>query len=253
MSGAFSSEATTDRGARERLSIALSCAVLVALPFLLVTIPPITDLPQLVAQIRLLADSFGDDTSPYIVHWLHPNRLAYLPLVAGWTASSPIDAGRIAVLLIGIFWVASVHLFAAMLRRPPEAAALCCLFFFHKSTYWGFLNFLVGFPVFLLWLVVVEHARATPGWRRHFLVLTVSFLLYFAHILWLAAGLLWAGFSVMAGGNGWRRTVTRWPCRSSFIGGRSRLTLRRSAMKVAMTGWWQTARRRLRCWQATRM
>lgn len=180
--------------------MALLSALLLAAPFLVVKLPPLTDLPQLVAQVRLLAETVGSQTTPYAVHWWHPNRLGYLPLILGWLVGSPLDAGRIGVLLIGVLWAASIHLLASSLDRSPLAATLACLFFFSKSTYWGFLNFQVGLPVFLLWFVLLERTekREAVRWRQGALLLACSALLYWAHALWLAAGLVWMFFHSLA-------------------------------------------------------
>src|SRR5262245_58813901 len=47
-------------GTRTRVLAAVLCAAFVAMPFLMVRYPPITDLPQHVAQIRLLLAALGN-------------------------------------------------------------------------------------------------------------------------------------------------------------------------------------------------
>ncbi len=174
------------------LASALACALLVAMPFLAVTIPPITDLPQQTAQVRLLFEASGEDDSPYRVQWLHPNKLGYLPLAVAWLAAPPLAAGRLGVLLIGVLWVAALHVLARACRRPAAAAALATTFFFNHLTYWGLLNFVVGLPVFALWFVLLERVAAErAGWRDGVKLLATAALLYSAHVLWLAAGLAW--------------------------------------------------------------
>ena len=174
------------------LASAAACAVLVAIPFLVVTLPPITDLPQQTAQVRLLLETLGEDDGPYRVQWLSPNKLGYLPLLLGWLAAPPLGAGRLGVLLIGLSWVAALHLLARAFRRPAAAAALASVFFFNHLTYWGLLNFVAGLPVFALWLVIVERLeRGRAGRHAGLKLLATATLLYLAHVLWLAAGLAW--------------------------------------------------------------
>ncbi len=185
------------------------CAALVAIPFLAVTIPPITDLPQQTAQIRLLGEALGDGESPYRVQWLHPNKLGYAPLALAWGLSDPLAAGRLGLLAIGLLWVGALHLLAAAAGRPPASAALASLFFFNHLTYWGILNFLVGLPLFALWLVLLERLPAALGWRDGAKLLLLAALLYQAHVLWLAGGVVWLVLAALAGRLPWGALVRR--------------------------------------------
>ena len=195
------------------------CAALLALPFLSVTVPPITDLPQQIAQMQLLSEALSERGSDrpaanqglptgYEVRWLDPNKLGYLPLILTWQVSHPLDAARQAMALLAILWVAAIHGLARALRRHPSMAAAASMLFFNHITYWGFLSFLIGFAVFAAWLVKLRRCppeatlREGPAW------LTLTLLLYSAHVLWLAAGcasLLVAGI------------LERWPWRSTLV------------------------------------
>ena len=64
------------------LSALLTGSALLA-PLLVVEIPPLTDLPQQVAQVRLLLETLGGE-SAYRIQLLDPNKLGYLPLLLGW-------------------------------------------------------------------------------------------------------------------------------------------------------------------------
>ncbi len=174
------------------LMSALACAILVAIPFLAVTIPPITDLPQQTAQVRLFLETLAGDDGPYRIQWLNPNKLGYLPLLLTWLTASPAAAGRLGVLLIGVSWVAALHLLARATHRPPAAAALASVFFFNHLTYWGLLNFVTGLPVFALWFVLLDRPETEHAqWRDGLKLSAAAVLLYSAHVLWLAAGLAW--------------------------------------------------------------
>lgn len=209
---------------RAHLLSALGCAVAVSIPFFVVTVPPITDLPQQTAQIRLLFETLEGDAA-YRVQWLHPNSLGYLPLllgkwIGGWIGG-PLAAGRLGLWLIALAWIVAIHGLARSAKRPASMAAIASLFFFNHTTYWGFLNFAIGLPVFALWLVIVERAR--KPW-----LLLGALLLYATHALWLAAGLAWLAVAT------WREKPPR------------REILRRflwiSPVLVALVAWYLTFR-----------
>ncbi len=192
------------------------CAILISLPFLAVTLPPITDLPQQTAQIRLLLESMSQDDTPYRVQWLHPNKLGYAPLLISWLATTPLAAGRLGVLLIGLLWVVALHGLARATGRAPAAAGLACVFFFNHLTYWGLLNALIGLPVFALWFILIERIQAHRLPANHrlpakhgLLLLATAGLLYSAHVLWLAAGLAWLTVATLVAHLSWRTLATR--------------------------------------------
>lgn len=188
------------------LALALAAT---AVPFLAVRWAPITDLPQQAAQVRLLGEALADPASPYRVQWTAPNVLALPVLVASWAATSPLAAGRIAMMALALAWVGAVHLLALRRGRPAAAAALASVLVFDQSLYWGFYSFVIGFPVFAGWLLLTadddpemrERDRERP-WRRAPWLLLVAMLLFMAHALWLAAGLAWLALDTTLG---WRR------------------------------------------------
>jgi hypothetical protein len=177
---------------RARLIAATACSALVALPFLVVDFPPVTDLPQHVAQIRLFVEALSDPDGPYRIQWFTPYSLSYLLIGAAWAASSPRVAGRIALLLLAVATVLGVHWLAYRRRRPLAAAILVCPLFFSHVLYWGFLSFAVGWLTFMVWFViVVSRPRDSYSFRDALLLLLGAWLLYFAHALWFAAGVAW--------------------------------------------------------------
>ena len=191
-SGAVDALSGTRAGDAAYLVSALVCTILVAIPFLAVTLPPVTDLPQQTAQIRLFFDTLADADSQYKIQWLTPNKLGYLPLLVAWLAVPELAAGRVGVLLIGVLWVVSLHALARATGRPPTTAALASVFFFNHLFYWGLLNFLAGMSVFALWFVLVDRLdEDRVGWWDGLKLLAATVLLYAAHVLWLAAGLTW--------------------------------------------------------------
>jgi catechol 2,3-dioxygenase-like lactoylglutathione lyase family enzyme len=176
--------------ARAYVVTAAVCGLLAAVPFLAVTFPPITDLPQQVAQLRILGEALAG-ADDYRVQWLHPNKLGYLPLALGWWAGGPLAAGRLGLAVLAVLWVAAVFALARATGRPPAAAILAAVFFFSHPTYWGFLNFLIGFPAFVAWYLLVARLGPRVTWRAGTLIVAASFLLYSAHVLWLAVAAAW--------------------------------------------------------------
>jgi len=186
------------------------CTAALLVPFLLVEIPPVTDLPQQTAQIRLLFEASGDggqaSVQNYRIQALDPNKLGYLPLLVGWLLLPPLAAGRLAVAAIGLLWVLSIHALAYATRRPAVAAAAASLLFFNHTMYWGLLNFLVGLPVFCLFWLRIRRLPQVELSRWRLLQLTLLLLLlYSAHVLWLAAAL---GFLLLtAFSQQWKKVV----------------------------------------------
>jgi hypothetical protein len=175
-----------------RVALAAASCVLVALPFLSVTFPPITDLSQHAAQIRLFLDAVHGADSPYRIQWLTPYSLAYVVLGAAWALSSPGNAGRLAFMVVGVLWVVAAHGLALKRGRSPEAAVLASALYFNHAMYWGLYSFLFGWPVFTLWFALVSRRRAQPfRWFDVPLFLGGALLLYLSHALWLATGAAW--------------------------------------------------------------
>lgn len=175
---------------RDRRVAALVGSLALVLPFLVVEIPPITDLPQQTAQIRLLGEALGG-SADYRVQWLHPNQLGYLPILLLWPLGA-LDAGRLGVAVLVAAWSLAAHALAAERGRAPGAALLGSLFALNAITYWGFLGFLSGLPVFVaLWCLLGRRERTSPRARGDLLLAGLALLLYAAHVLWLAAGTAW--------------------------------------------------------------
>jgi hypothetical protein len=185
-------------------------ALLLALPFLAVTFPPITDLPQQTAQVRLFADAVTDSGSPYRVQWLTPYGLSYGVLGLAWALFGPVHAGRVAMVLIGCLWVGAAFLVARRRGRPPEAVLLAALLFFNHVVTWGFYSFALGLPLFLLWLLVTTRdPRRVSPWEDALACFAGGLALYLTHALWFAAGVLWLGAWGLAHRGPWTALVRR--------------------------------------------
>ncbi len=165
--------------------------VLVSVPLLVTPFPPSADLPQHLSQIPLLEEALENPEGPYAVQWAAPNILIYLIIYAFWQVVPAEIVGRAVLALILGLWVLAIHLLAAKLKRPPEAAVLASILVFNQVFYWGFLNFLVGFPVFVIWFVLTSKDPAKDRPRNLGLMALAGYLLYASHALWFAAGALW--------------------------------------------------------------
>jgi len=171
-----------------RWLFALFSMGLMVVPFLAVDIPPAADLPQHVAQVRLFFETLGNPDSAYRIQWLTPYWLAYVVFGALWKIVEPMKVGLIGMALFGMAWAGGIHALAASRGRSTSSAILASLFFFSLSMYWGFAPFVVGFPVFLLWIyLTTQPADQRSEWK----LLLGCLLLYFSHALWLVAGLVW--------------------------------------------------------------
>lgn len=175
-----------------RLLWCLLCCGFVAIPFLLVEFPPITDLPQHVGQIRLFHETLAQPDGPYQIQWWTPYALVYLLIGFWWQIVPPMQVGNLAAMSLLMLCVAATHWLAARLGRPREAAIMATLLLFNHLLVWGLMNFLLGWPVFVLWLIWTLTAK--PGrapWIEISIAILMSSLLYITHVLWLAFGLIW--------------------------------------------------------------
>ena len=175
----------------ERVLLALAATAAAAAPFAVVAFPPVTDLPQHVAQVGLLAEALADPGSPYRVQWLTPYGLVYALFAVARAVAGPVAGGRLAMAVLAAAWVGAVHLLAARRGRPATAATLASLLVFHHALYWGFASFLLGWPVFVLWLLWIGRERDVRPVREGLGTFALAALLYLAHALWFAAGVGW--------------------------------------------------------------
>ncbi len=176
-----------------RWILAIVSCLVIAIPFLVTQFPPITDLPQESAQIRLLIETLKDPTgSPYTIQWYTPRFLSYLFLAGSWGLFGAMNTGRVAMLAIGLLWIVAIHLIARQRNRSAAAATLASAFFFNHTVYWGFYSFAVGWPAFLLWFYLTTEKPAEKlSVAQGLAWLGAGLLLYMSHVLWFIAGIAW--------------------------------------------------------------
>jgi hypothetical protein len=160
-------------------------ALLAGLPAWLTEFPFAMDLPQHVAQIRLWQDVMEGHAPPdlYVVDWLAPNTALYALIYACWKIAGPYLSGRVALGLVMAAWVASTFWLAWHRRRPIAHAALASALVFNVLLYWGLLNFMVGFPAFVVWWALATRPLSAA---RAGALLILSALLLWCHSLWFA-------------------------------------------------------------------
>ena len=192
-----------------RLGMAGLAAALLLLPFLFATWPPATDLPQHLAQIHLLQQVLDGHGDLYTINWFAPNNLIYVPVAAAQAVFTAPLSGKVVMLVLVLMWVGTLHLVAARLNRPLAGAVLVTPLVFNLSFYWGFLNFLVGWPFFLL---LVGQGRGRPGLGGGLVTLLLLMLLYASHALWFVVGCLYLVAVAWLHRDEGRRLVLRlWP------------------------------------------
>ena len=176
-----------------RWVLAFVSCLIVAIPFVITRFPPITDLPQESAQIRLLIETLQDPTgSPYTIQWFTPRILSYLILGATWALFGAINAGRTAMLAIGLLWIVAIHMLAYRRNRSAASATLASLFLFNHVIYWGFYSFAIGWPVFMLWFFLTTEKETREFSVTDALIwIGTGLLLYASHVLWFVAGVAW--------------------------------------------------------------
>ncbi len=181
----------------------------IVLPFSFVSFPPSTDLPQQLGQIHLLAEILEGRTELYSINWFAPNNLVYLLLAASEFLFSPPLSGKIALIILVLLWVGSVFYLSWKRQRPMENAVLAAPFVYNQSLYWGFLNFLIGWPFFVLWLV----QSSKPMDKRNWLfMLMLSLFLYGSHALWFLIGSFWLLLYSIIHWKTWKSFVSRMSC-----------------------------------------
>lgn len=167
----------------------LSCA-LAAIPFLVVKYPPMTDLSQHVAQVRLFAEAASNPAAPYRIQWMTPYSLVYTVLGGSWLIFGAESAGRMGMLIIVVFWVIMLHLLTYKMKRPVLAAFLASILFFGHILYWGFYQFAFGWPLFIGWILLIK-IEFRSRWKEGFVFFLASIVLYMAHIFWFLVALGW--------------------------------------------------------------
>jgi len=166
-------------------------------------IPPVTDLPQHLAQIRLLNELVGlesayFDRGGYQVNWFSPNTLVYFLLWGLERAFGPIEAGRLLLYILISSSALSLIALAWARRRDLTHAMLASIFLLNLSFYWGFINFIIGWVFFVAFIVYFSKERlVTGGIKRQVAAFLFFVVLFMSHALWLLMAMAWYAFGVL--------------------------------------------------------
>jgi len=181
------------KGNRAYVISAAAVFLLAAVPIVITPFPPVTDLAPHIGQTLLAFRAAADPSGPYLILWGAPNTLIYA-FLCPLAKIVPLEfLGRAALLFMTAAWIFAIFAAAAWKKRPVESALLASLLLFNVSFYWGFLNFMIGFPFFVFWVLFTTREKRGSPWRETAPLVPGSVLLYGSHILWFAVGALWLG------------------------------------------------------------
>lgn len=188
--------------------LALACAV----PLFVVEHPPIQDLPQHLAAMRVLVD-YG---SPglrfqefFEVDLLRTQYLAYYGVVRVLGTVLPVELANRLVLAAAI--VGTPYAMRALLRALGRDERLCVLTLpltWNAHLILGFLNFISAIPLALFGLALAARLRQEFTPRRAVGLAVVSTLTFYTHVVPFA--FLGLGAALMLVGDGLRETLRRW-------------------------------------------
>jgi len=166
-----------------------------SLPFLFAPFPPSTDLAQHIAQIRMAHDVLSGQSPELVISWMGPNNLVYVLLGALSVVLPAHWAARVGLWLVALAWALGSVVLAIKRDRSPAAGLLTGVLAFQAGLYWGFMNFLLGWPAFVAWLQLTSApGKPVRAWQRGLALCAVALALYSAHILWFVVGSLWLLF-----------------------------------------------------------
>lgn len=161
-----------------------ACAAVLALPVVLVAMPPMVDFPgheAVVGALRHGGDPGYFPSHLYVSNWGHPNQLQY---VLAWPLSYLLGTTRALEAVVALA-VVSVVLGAARLARhvgrPTWVAVLVAPVAIGWNLEWGHIAGLLGLGLLLWMLPDLDAFAKAPSARRAVEVFGRLVLLYFAH------------------------------------------------------------------------
>lgn len=213
-------------GAHLGVAALLVVAALMASAFWLSARPPLQDLPQHLAAVRVLFDRAHPGfrfEELFEVDWWRSQYLGtYVLLGAAFRVLRAIvdepllPAARVVLALLALAWPLSAELVYRQLGRRAGLGAFALVFFFNVHLILGFLNFVLGIVACLLALACLAKARAAArsglparlallGWAAS------AFACFYLHVVpfaLLAGTLLWT-FAIEAVPALWQRARGR--------------------------------------------
>ncbi|MCA9574401.1 MAG: hypothetical protein H6726_02555 [Sandaracinaceae bacterium] len=188
--------------------LAAACAA----PLFLVEHPPIQDLPQHLAAMRVLADYDAPGlrfAEFFEVHLLRTQYLAYYGVVRVLSVALPVELANRLVLAAAI--VSTPYAMRALLRALGRDERLCLLTLpltWNAHLILGFLNFVSAIPLALLGLSLAVRLRLSFSPRVAAALAVVSTFTFYTHVVPFA--FLGLGAALVLVGDGARQTLRRW-------------------------------------------
>ncbi len=162
-------------------------------PLYLIKYLPLVDLPNHEARIDILAHYGSNETMQkfYVVDWRPIPDLAFdlfaVPLVR--LGLTPVAAGRLFLAIAALLYVIGGHLLAqGATGRRSWLGVVLPLLFYSSMLFYGFINFVFGFGVFLVGYALWLRWRANLTYLRTALVAALLVVAYLCHLA--AFGLL---------------------------------------------------------------
>jgi TRAP-type C4-dicarboxylate transport system permease small subunit len=187
-------------------------AVFAAVPLWVVEHPPIQDLPQHLAAIRVLHD-YGDPAlafekyftvdlwrTQYLAYYLAADLLAY-----------PFGVELANVLLLSASIVGTPYAMRALMRalgRDERLAVAALPLTWNAHLILGFLNFVAALPLALFGLALAARLRQQWTRGRAIGLAVVTVVTFYTHVV--PFGFLGLGSALLLCGDGLRETVKRW-------------------------------------------
>lgn len=162
----------------------------ISIPFIALTNwLPAVDMPQHLAQARLVDKVLLGDEPGMMINWLSPNTLTTWILAFLLIMTPPLIAAKIIAFALLALSVLGIALLARKIGANSAVVPLSATLLFNQSFYWGFLPFMAGFATFLF--LVTFWINLTLPSKRNLISLALLFLLtYLGHILWFAFSIL---------------------------------------------------------------
>ena len=168
-------------------SLWLAVGLLVLLPLLVVTVPPLHDYPFHLARAEAIAALLGQVAHGTIYRlgsFALPNVAMDVVTLALTAMLSPLQAGRVFLGLVQLLLLSgTVALHYALHRRLSPWPLLAAFFLYNWIFLYGFTNYLFGVGA-MLWAVAAWVAMADAGWRRRLMVgVVAAVVLLFCHLV----------------------------------------------------------------------
>jgi len=185
---------------REMVLLALA-SVLATIPVWVASYPPMVDLPQHAAQVAMLRNLHDPNfrfAGLFEVNWFTPYLVGYMavyalaPLLGIVAACKLVISAALAALPLGTGFLMKET------GADPYWALLTIPAMYGFAYEWGFLNFLVGAPLGLFFLVFVMRHVRKPSWATSVWLGLFPVLLFFCHVLICGFFGLIAGIYILA-------------------------------------------------------